>query len=357
MPVPLPPDVPLTTKPPKPPITSDRAIMHISGTLMGYIALLMVPTGLVAVAAGTDRLYWDEPPWQGPYLIAYGFYSVIAGSVGLNAGINMVRSRYLTFCCVGVVMVLAAGVASLLFDEQLLAFWGIYILFLAVPATVGLAAANNAFHDGAEAPPMGEWTAPPGPPPTWFTGPSPPPVQPVQADPARGGTLHFVPPATPPPAFLPPYPPYPYPNPPRLLWIKDVGRARAAGAGILSTVTASVLAYFGLSVIIWPANFPGFFLGVLALVATAFGIAGGYLALLRIRKGLAIGLALYMAVIMLGMTVEGFVMAGAFGILYLPFLVLGLAVLWATWRAYAPVRMPFPMPPPMPVAPTPPHAR
>jgi len=324
---------------------------------MGFIALLMVPISLGAAMAGTEMHHWNDAPWRDSLLAAYGIYSVIAGLAGIIAGLNMVRSRHLALCCVGASMVVGTGVLSLFLDVELVAIRGIYVLFLALPAAVMLVAARAAFGDGLEVPTSGPVTIPPlaWPPPPATVGSPPPPVPAVQTSSASDPVHRFVPPSMQPPT-MPPL--LPFPNPPRLLFLKDVGRARAVRAGILMTVSAAVLTFFGVWGLVFPHDYPGLRLGIIALIGSYLGLAGAYYALVREHKGLAIGLAMsvlacFILLVMYPFSLEG----GNDYLILLPLLALGAVVLVSTVLTYKPWTPPFYPPSPTSSSPPPLNVR
>lgn len=292
--------------------------------------------------------------------MAYGICLIVTGSAGINAGLCIARLKQYMFCCAAIVMMWSIEVFSLAQQEMSISLYAAYALVLTIPATAMFLLAKDAFEDvgaghlvglGPMPPPM--W---PQPPPASQTAPSPaPPMAPPAMVPADGAPIFTAVPPPPAPPGWPP--PYPYPNPPRPLYFKDVGRARAVRAGFWMTVSAEVLVFFGIWGIIWPVDYPGFGLGIIALVGSVLGLAGAYLALLRAQKGPALGMAAYVLVSLFLFTISGFIVDGAVGIIFLPLLVLGSVAFGSTMSAYRPVAPPYPPPPPLQFAPPPLNVR
>lgn len=360
MPMPLPPNVPLSTKPPGPPITPLRAIALVAGVLTGCAAVLLWIMALAVVAIGVAmQLEEDEPEvfLMGRLAIVYGVFSIVAASAGLNAAVNIARSRHFVFGCIGTSLMLGAGIVPFPAAFDVLFLWSAYLLVLLVPAIVLLVVAKNAFErtgregtlimQGPTGVPSGTWPQP------QMNGWQAPP--PTPDHPHAGGTLTFHPPPPPmPPSGWPP--PYPYPNPPRPLWLRDLGRERAVKAGVWLTLSSVLLVLLGMVGVIWPTDEPGFGFGVAALLGSIIGMVGAYLALMRVRKSLAITFALFVLVVLLVYVMDAVAWDGLVGlVLFSPLLVLPIAGLWTTVKAFRPVASPFT--PPMPVAPPPPYAR
>lgn len=349
---PLAPGAPLTTRPPGPPMTHKRALAFVAGVLTLFCSVYVILAGLAFVLGGIGEMLFSSGGPDGPGgLLATGIYGLVGASFGLKGGVSMVRARNYKLSLTGAILLCSSGLLPFVLglDEEFY-FPAAYLLALMVPAVALVFVASG---DLVEVEPKqrrrgSAWEAQPWPtdprgvvwpPPPGTTEPIPPP-----------GTYRAVPPPPPSP------PPYFHPNPPRPLYVKDVGQARADKAGACMTLSAAFLVFFGMMGVLWPSAMPGFVIGIASLLGAIMALVGAYLALRRVRKLLAWVMAFYAALAYAMLTISAMDADGIVGlILFLPLHTLLALALVMMNRAYQ--LNPPPFGAPVPAAQMPPEWR